>query len=188
MVSVMNVFKKKSFWLIVVALISIITILIGFFIIQNYINNRKAKEKAQIDAKRKAEIEAMEKETKQALEEYVNNCWFYFDDCDAEEIYINTSQTYDFYTKEENFGYWIQILGDDYFGGKTDSWERFQRNISRRREFYSKTITIPDTFIIFLSHKNLPFFNFYFSQKLSQIWENPPKNKIHLPKTGNLSA
>lgn len=144
MVSVMNVFKKKSFWLIVVALISIITILIGFFITQNYINNRKAKEKAQIDAKRKAEIEAMEKETKQALEEYVNNCWFYFDDCDAEEIYINTSQTYDFYTKEENFGYWIQILGDDYFGGKTDSWERFQRNISRRREFYSKTITIPD--------------------------------------------
>ena len=86
MVSVMNVFKKKSFWLIVVVLISIITILIGFFIIQNYINNRKAKEKAQIDAKRKAEIEAMEKETKQALEEYVNNCWFYFDDCDAEEI------------------------------------------------------------------------------------------------------
>lgn len=140
----MNVFKKKSFWLTVVALISIITILIGFFTIQNYINTRKATEKAEIEAKKKAEIETLEKETKKALEEYVNNSWFYFDDCDAEENYINTSQAFNYYTKEENFGFWIQILGDDYFGGKTDSWERFQSNISRRGEFYSKTTIIPD--------------------------------------------
>lgn len=144
MVSIMNVFNNKSFWLMVTALILMTTIFISFFTIQNYINTRKSKEKAEIEAKKEAEIEAIEKETKEALEEYVNNCWFYFDNCDAEETYINTSRSFDNYTKEENFGYWIQILGDDYFGGKTDSWERFQKNISRRGEVYSKIIIIPD--------------------------------------------
>ena len=140
----MNLLKNKRLGLGVIISIILIAILIVVFIIVKYIDIQKAKEKAEIDAKNKAEIEAIEKETKETLEEYVNNSWCYFDDCDAERMYIQTSQAFDYYTEEENFGYWIQILGDDYFGGKTQYWETFQNKISRRGEFYSKTIIIPN--------------------------------------------
>lgn len=137
--------KAKHIWSAIVLLFLLLVIIVGFFAMKNYNHSKQIKAQAETEAKIQSE-EKTKKENKKILEQYVNDCWCFFDYCDAEEIYINTSEAFDFHSKEESFGYWIQILDEDYFGGKTNAWNTFQKNTSRRGEFYLKIRNIPEQF------------------------------------------
>ena len=108
-------------------------------------NRIKSIEKEIKQAKKAAEEakKAAEEAKKTAKKEYIDNCWLFLGECDAEEMYIRLSDAFD-NNQEEAFGYWIQILGVDLFSGETRQWRQLKEDVGYRAEKYSEIKDIPD--------------------------------------------